>query len=251
MPFLEDGEPVELLAKFDGGFVVRREFEQETEEFANGEPFITTRVFDVVPTSKKEEQIRSLESDIARLKAEREKIRANSRDTLAELEKTRREIGEFRKMSAEDATLKRLYEMICGKITHVVVENEYRPEVLTAAEAQTQRWTNTLRMLTLDGSLSGELVWKISRDNYRRDEYPDVVTPCLSREEALTCVAPFVAKNLSRAGDIDDLEKAIARANKIGIEVPQAHIDRLAKMKSDAIADKRRKIEAELAQLNA
>jgi hypothetical protein len=254
MPYLEDGQEVEVLATFESGVVAQCVYEGSDFE---PDPIIVKAVFDKPPTAKFDDAIARLKHEIDTLRARRDAARSEVDNIDAELSSVRSKLKESRKeleslkteMPVESA-LKRVSDLLKGKITHYVYLDEYNMCVRSIESTERSAWSGqkTFALLTLHGDTKGNLAWHLeSGRNFDGRSY--VVHPCQSIEEAREIAKPLFEKKLrekfSNGYGVEDCLKEFHHA---GIPVPPEIITGMQKRKEDAAKKAREEAAAKLAE---
>jgi uncharacterized small protein (DUF1192 family) len=217
--FLVDGRAVSLIAQLpDGRYLVDHIYEYEEDEYCTPDtPFIVEQVFDKPPVAK-------LNTEIAELQAEIERLEEKRQDLSDAIANAIRSNDVAMKKYCKFAELKELNDFIDGKITHYLITDGYRPEIVEFRDTKSEYTSSDKKLLTLFGSSKGELRWKLN-------QYSDgsgsnrVVIPCTSLEDALEKAQQYID------GYTTDEQKyasmgMVEFAKQYGLRISAEYVDR-------------------------
>ncbi len=190
MPYLVDGEEVEVVEQTSVGVIVRRMFGDDIEG-GLGDPEIVPQVFEKAPTERKAKEIAELEG---REEALRERIRALDRQVRD------REAAEkrFLQFANQNQALTRISDFLSGRITHYLVRHPFGAiEVQDAVNgampvvSDRGRCDGETKLLSLFGKSGRDLQWKVN-EYYDGSGWWYTVEPFTSRESALARLQEIV-----------------------------------------------------------
>lgn len=214
--YTADGQEVKLIHADDNGLIVElSHVDDDGDTYFDGIIRVSC-VYDEPPVARYSEEAVSLKSEIAKLKEERNSIRAG-------LESFKRENAERIKKLKNVAALKRIEDFIDGKITHYVYERYGRIEVTTPQSEKCDCDKHDMRLLSLYGKSNGDLEWRLNK-------YSDnsgiswQVFPCTSLEEANEKALELIESlyDQFRKGKYNwNVTNVADSAKKLGLEPPQ------------------------------
>lgn len=256
--YLEGGEQVEVLAEFGNQCVVVMLYEPEYEDDGPrlGEPFIIakSKVFDSVLVSKKEQEITRIEKRIAELTEERKKLDSIINTKSKEITELRHSYMDVEKATQENAAMRRVWNLITGKIKYLVFNNSYSCEIIPIEQATSKHGCRgEIRLLSLFGDSNGKLDWKLNDYDNGHGGREETVVPCLTIAEAREVAEPLVKRHLEEAmrdsyKSVESLERAIQQSMNASFTPDAKYADELAARKKKKSDEKIAAAEEQLAK---
>lgn len=197
--YLPSGQEVSIVEKLERGYVVQFVYDAPGGEAPQyGE--LRVHVGDLFP-----------EPPVARFAPETEALRAETaalRKSITELRKDRTaevaaRAGLIQKL-AQVPALKRIEDILDGKITHVVVRGWRKIEIIPFAEFKVKEdydRRGLFRLISLYGRSAGDLNWEVNRYSDGSGSWEHIV-PCTSVEEAAIAAREWLERD--RPGKPED-----------------------------------------------
>lgn len=236
MPYLEGGEEIEVLAKFDGGYAVNYLYDNDDEGPSRGDPFIATKVYEEPPCPRLDAKISATE---AKLKTTRERLRqidkaiVEGNTKIIELRHEYEKLNDPNQIPAGMLAAKRILE---GKIKYYVIDSYYGAGIYAPKDVPREygRGINVLMLRVTD---KGELEWLQQYSSDRKEQ----VYPCLTIEDAREKCLELLVDNYCR--EPRQVEYIIDHAKSAGVILPQNIQDTFKKLKDQEAAEKRASLE--------
>lgn len=215
--FLPDGQAVNVIGQFGGGFVVCRIFEdQDTGEIINGKSETVGKVFDKAPLERMDKEFVALQANIDDLRRKQLEASKAFNEAKAALESQSKKLARVEQ-------LRLLEDFIDGKITHYVELCGWDTLKVVKINDTVSEYGDgkMLRLLTLFGDSKGNLAWQLNR--YRDGSGCDTeIFPVTSEAAAISLIKERI---LSDANDSIDnpKESVIKSAAKFGVDLPAGY----------------------------
>lgn len=251
--YLLDGTEVHLLAQTPSGFIVERVYEGDPDrEPLYSHPFLVDAVFDFEHFAKEHPDVTKKREELAALNEKLAKVR----DEIRTAEKERPAL--LAKL-AQIPALANLVDVIEDRITHFVHEDYaytsvHGREMLDYKEDRNyQSYPKRLRLLSLFGSSSGDLQWRIHH-------YPDAsghshyqCWPFTSLESATEFARQRLAERVADLKENRNPAYLLESYAKCGIagEAPTELVAAVAEQKQAQRDSKMKQLRDELAKLEA
>lgn len=238
-----DGQMAQYVAEAEDGHIVRPWIEHQDVDGAPYDylvaPVLWNHVFTEPPVSKFNEELKSINEQI-------EKARA---DLRAAQDEHRQFLASARDRSAERSkidALRNLDDFLDGKITHYAVFEEYSadPKIITLQEAVSSenRYDKKLRLLCLYGdNKTREIYWHLDHYSSGASSSSSAnVYPARSEEEARELVRKKIAEIIANEAKCPTYQalKYVTWAEKWGVPVPTSLADCAAQMRAKAAEEK-------------
>jgi hypothetical protein len=249
--YLSSGERIKEIGILEDGRVVYSpyrityDYEGNETEFLNEEDVRIAHpesIYDKPPHSV-------LEESISKLKARRTELQKELSNLNISMSNARSEYTKFLKDLQQYEPLKDIKEFLDGKITHLVIDNGWRYEIIDVKGAIYDEYfasssKGELRLLSLWGSKQREFRWRLN-------QYPDGTghdvnaIPCLSFEEAKEKLQQIINKLLRDWTNSSSTREWIVKAAKqYDLSVPQKMIDAYEKEKEESQRQQIKRAEA-------
>ncbi len=214
------GQQGAYIASYGGSHLVAPEY--ESEEFGEphwGAPEEWREIFSKPPTIKLEAKVDELDKLITEKRAELKRVNE-------ELDQAGRQRQEQLKKLKQHQALQRIEDYLDGKFTHFL-DVDYGVKLVSKEDAlkKQDRYDDGMKLLTLFGSVKGDLQWRINRYSDGSGGNKDVY-PCKSEEEAIAIVRNLYAKAVEewRTQEKKHYGRALEWARTVSwnwIDVPQ------------------------------
>lgn len=235
MAYLEGGEEVHILSKFDGGYVVTYIYDDDDCPRC-GDPFIVKSVYEDAPKPRLDVDIAKAE---ASLKTLREQLSTTQSEVFAAQQRVSGLQREYAKLNDSEqipAGLLAAKRMLEGKINYYVVDAYYGAGIYAPKDVP-RDWACGINVLILRVTDNGELEWLRQYSSDRKER----VYPCLTREDAQEKCLELLVSNWKR--NRHQVETIVEHANAAGVVLPQHILDAFTKKKDQDAADKRAAME--------
>lgn len=248
MKYLKNGQEVEVVSQFDGGFVVESIYERDGKPFA-GDRKVVKEVFDSPPVERISKDVLEMQSKQRDLSKQLTELRDEIRTATAERQNLLESIKQH-------PALKRIDDFIAGRFTHIVKES-YGTFTIVAVDSDEFRvadrsYDRSYKLITLYGRMKGDL-------GFRINQYSDGSGSncqcwlCHSEQEAKNLVTEQINEQLkkepaSRACWFEYYEKSLVA---IGLPVPQQITDKLREVRISNATLAQAKAQADLDKANA
>jgi len=198
--YLENGQMVELVEKVKDGYLVKRWYTCDCNEFEGdcvcedrlGDTIFVNQVFNSPPVETLYSEVKKLKEEISKLHEEEAKI---SNTIMAEKNRIETQLNKLKKYEG----LQLIEDYIDGNITHFVTLDYYGryPEILTAGEKLRYKENGSwkTRLLALYGDKDGDLEWRLHYYSDGSGNH-EIVYPFTSYSEALEKAHEELAKIL-------------------------------------------------------
>lgn len=237
-----DGQMAQYVAKAEDGHIVRPWIEHEDDDGAPYdyllEPALWHHVFTDPPVPKFSEELKSIHTQIGKVRADLRAAQDEHRQFLAT---ARERAAERSKIEA----LRNLDDFLAGKITHYAVFEDYHePKVITLQEAVSSesRYDKKLRLLCLYGdNKSREIYWHLDQYSAASSGYSANVYPARSEDEARELVRAKISEHLAADTKSQTYQflTHVGWAEKWGVPVPQILADMAVEARATAVENKR------------
>lgn len=238
MKYLENGIEVSVIDELkSGGFLVADilDLGDLCDDYIEGHPYVVSEVFDKPPTKRCNEKIKKLEEEISELRDKKKKINKELRDLQEQQEKQKEKFKQV-------AALKKLEDVIDGKITHYVENTSfYSLRIITAEEAANSAERNyNAEILSFVENSNGDLVWKTP-------ECRNSVIPCTSYEEALELVHKVIEADVKKTINHPET-RVYKKAQKFNYKLPEKYVKKIKDMEEIRRQEEIEKLKKELAK---
>lgn len=239
--FTADGQNVRLDAiTTDGKYVVRMQVWEgysdpnDSTPYADGSMQIVERLFHTPPIDKKDARIAQLEQQIRNEEIRLVQIRK-------EIEGAQKGHTDLIKKLEQIPALQRIADMIDGKFTHCVIENNGEFFVKTFKEAMSgleeyERGPGLFKLICLYGNSNGDMLWKINKYRDGSGDWRHLEV-CHSEEEARAALIAQVSERITKAIAQKHtwmLDRLIKSLERIGEKAPEEAVEMAAKAKIDS-----------------
>lgn len=227
MPFLIDGEEVEVVERIASGVVVRRVFGDGDEE-DYGSPEIVAKVFDAPPTER-------IDARIARLKIEEERLENRIAELAAAERSATSAAGRLKSFKNLSPALASIEDFMERRITHYLFREYHHIRLVEAVNGcitDGEGYSRETKLLCLFGKTDGDFQWRMNHYSDSSGSWTDV-EGFTSRESALARVQVLVN---SFTGNIPHILEAIYTSGiKCGVTIPD-ELRRLVLANRSAVA---------------
>ena len=227
MKYLQDGTEVDVLAAYEGGYVVQAYIEEQPSE-----PFNVQKVYEEPPQYLVDEKLDKANKE---LQLTYDKLKG-LRNEFYQLNIAIRTIEA--EMKTLDATaqkydaIKRIVEFLDVGIKYLVLESYGKIWITQPKDEKSgdDKWTNDIKLLTLFGKSNGNLAWKLHHYSDGSGNHYTECHPFINLESATAFAKQRVAELLISEGANDNVIKS---ANNLGVPIPEAVVLKLhaAKLK--------------------
>lgn len=228
------GNEVHVIGELNGLVMGHRIYEQigndgEMDEFEGPIEHISDTLFDEPPKQKLSAEIAVLVTRRAALEATVRKLESSVRSLGSEINAAEK-AGKARGIKA----VENLQAFIDGKITHLVIPEQFAIKTLADALETKYDGQTELRMLSLYGRAKGDLSWRTSEYSDGSGSRHDTI-PCLSLDEARATLAAHIDANPAHRYALD-------AAEHYGL-LPLLKPETVKDIKAKAIANAKRDLE--------
>ena len=241
--YLKNGQEVEVVSQFDGGFVVNPIYERDGEPFA-GDPKVVKAVFDSPPMERINKDVAEMQSKKEDLAKQLDELRTEIRAATGERQKLLESIKQV-------PALKRIDDFICGRFTHIVKESygEYSIVAVNSAEFKTadRSYDREYKLLTLFGRTKGDLAFRINQYSDGSGHSCECWL-CFSEQEAKDLIVEKIGNRLKETHWFESYEKSLT---KYGLPISQVITDTIRSRRLENAKQAQAKAQAELDKANA
>lgn len=228
--YLLNGQAVTIVEKLaSGGFLVCPIYEDpETGEPMDGENFITPKVWSKPPTEVLNAEVKELEAAIHALSEKRYELEKLVREDRKKWEEVTAKCLKYK-------ALENIFDFVEGKITHYVIDNYSRLEIVPFADAKSEYGsTGEPKLLTLFGKSNRDLQWNLHQysDGSGHSKYR--CFPARSYEEAIEFLTVMANEKFSTEQEYFH-GYLIESCDKHGIPVPSDFRENFRKTKMDGL----------------
>lgn len=209
--YLPDGTECVFVEKCSAGNVVQRVIVCEDREDITDPEIVTSRLFAEEPVEKIGEKIASAKAELAALSKDLQEAGRNRDSSKAELDKLMSDLSVV-------PTLRRLSDIIAGKVTHYTISYWSGISIVTAEEAhRNEDYPKDLKLLSLFGRSGGDMSWRINAYYDGSGSWTTCV-PCMSYEEAQVEAQKILDAKLAKNTDMPT-DADIESAKKFGLTI--------------------------------
>ena len=245
VPYLIDGQEVEVVEKCSSGFVIRRIYDWRDQ--VESDPEIVEQVFDEPPTERKAQVIKNMEAREAELRESIDNLAQRARERAA-LE------SQLAKLSGYGDAMARILDVVERRVTHYVVKPALGAPYIAEADKGALPYIDDYKLregtklLCLFGKSGGNLNWQVNQ-YYDGSGIWTEVEPFLSHHAAELRLQELV--NAWESGKEYAWDGLIQTAEKHGLTVPGALRDHVAAKKLRIAQERVVSIQSELAKAEA
>lgn len=217
--FLIHGAEVEVVAQFEGGYLVRDIYESNDGEgtYSSGVRFQSEPLFDSPPTQKINEEVDKLQAKLSELRNEKSALEISMRNAvklnvelMAKLTKTEQ--------------LKHLADFIDGNLNYYVQNQYHGVTVVDFKKEGISEYPlrkGELKLITLFGMSNGNLQWRIHQYSDGSGMKYDIF-PCTTLEAASILAKQLVIENADNTNERPRAE-VIRDAKLFQVDLPEGY----------------------------